>query len=65
MSQPTITDQKIRDLILKHKLYLVGAYISSQALRLLMFYSRERATKGRQLTLEDIVIFEPGRAECE
>ena len=46
MSQPTKTDQETRDLILKHKLYLVGAYISSQALRLLMIYSRERATKG-------------------
>ena len=57
MSQPTKSEQEIKDLILKHKLFLIGAYISSQALRLLMIYSRERAMKGRQLTLEEIVTF--------
>ena len=40
-----------------HKIYIVGAFISAQALRLLMVYSRERATKDKQLTLEEIVGF--------
>ena len=57
MSQPTKTEQDIKDLILKHKLFLIGAFISSQSLKLLMIYSRERAMKNRQLTLEEIVTF--------
>ena len=50
-------DKEINDLVLKHKIYIVRAFISAQALRLLMVYSRERALKGKQLTLEEIVGF--------
>ena len=57
MAQPQKTDKEISDLVLKHKISIVGAFISGQALRLLMVYSRERAIKGRQLTLEEIVGF--------
>ena len=57
MAQPQKTDKEISDLVLKHKIYIVGAFISAQALRLLMVYSRERATKGKQLTLEEILCF--------
>ena len=57
MAQPQKTDKEINDLVLKHKIFIVGAFISAQALRLLLVYSRERATKGKQLTLEEIVGF--------
>ena len=57
MSQPQKTDKEVNDLVLKHKIYVVGAFISSQALRMLMVYSRERATKGKQLTLKEIIGF--------
>ena len=57
MAQPQKTDKEINDLVLNHKIYIVGAFISGQALKLLMVYSRERATKGKQLTLEEIVGF--------
>ena len=57
MSQPNKSEQDIIDLTLKHELYLIGGFISSQSLKLLMIYSRERAMKNRQLTLEEIVTF--------
>ena len=57
MSQPQKTEKEVTDLVLKHKIYLVGAFVNAQALRMLMAYSRERATKGKQLTLEEIIGF--------
>ena len=57
MSQPHKSDKEVADLVLKHKIYLVGAFVNSQALRMLIMYSRERASKGRNLTLEEIIQF--------
>ena len=57
MSQPTKSEQDIKDLVMRHKLFLIGGFISTQALKLLMVYSRERSMKNRQLTLEEIVTF--------
>ena len=57
MSMPHKSDKEVLDLVLRHKVYLIGAYISTQALKMLMSYSKERATKGKSLSLEEIVTF--------
>ena len=57
MSQPHKSDKEVVDLVLKHKIYLVGAFVNGQALGMLRMYARERASKGRNLTLEEIIQF--------
>ena len=57
MSMPHKSDKEVVDLVLRHKIFLIGAFISTDALKMLMTYSKERASKGRSLTLEEIVSF--------
>ena len=57
MSMPHKTDKEVLDLVLRHKVFLIGAFISTDALKMLMSYSKERASKGKSLTLEEIVTF--------
>ena len=55
MSMPHKTEKEVSDLVLRHKIFLIGAFISTAALKMLMSYSKERASKGKSLTLEEIV----------
>ena len=57
MSMPHKSDKEVLDLVLRHKVYLIGSYISTTALKMLMSYSKERASKGKSLSLEEIVTF--------
>ena len=57
MSMPHKEDKEVSELVLRHKIYLIGAFISTEALKMLMSYSKERAGKGRSLSLEEIVSF--------
>ena len=57
MSMPHKSDKEVVELVLRHKIFLIGAFISTDALKMLMTYSKERASKGRSLTLEEIVSF--------
>ena len=57
MSMPHKSDKEVVELVLRHKIFLIGAFISTDALKMLMSYSKERAGKGRSLSLEEIVSF--------
>ena len=49
------SQKEVSELILRQKLFLVGAFVSPLALKLLIAYARERARRGRSLKLEKIV----------
>ena len=57
MSMPHKEDKEVSELVQRHKIYLLGAFISTEALKMLMSYSKERTGKGRSLSLEEIVSF--------
>ena len=57
MSMPHKSDKEVVELVLRHKIFLIGAFVSTDALKMLMSYSKERAGKGRSLSLEEIVSF--------
>ena len=53
MSMPHKEDKEVGELVLRHKIYLLGAFISTEALKMLMSYSKERAGKGMNQDLKN------------
>ena len=57
MVYPEKTEKEVKQLILKHKLYLVGGFVSPAALRLLMDYAKQKVQRGKSLQPEEITSF--------
>lgn len=57
LTQPELSQAKVGEIVQRHKLYLLCAFVSKPTMEMLVSYSREQATKSRELNLLDIVSF--------
>ena len=46
------------EIVTRHKLYLLCSFVSPKNIEMLVAYSREQATKSRELNLTDIIQFD-------
>ena len=63
LTRPELKQQYISKLIVKLKLFLLGAFVSKRTMEILVQYSHERASKCHELNLIEIVGFVKDR-EC-
>ena len=45
------------EIVTRHKIYLLCNFVSPKTIEMLISYSREQATKSRELNLTDIIAF--------
>ena len=55
LTQPELSQAKVGEIVTRHKLYLLCNFVSPKAIEMLVSYSREQATKSRELNLTDII----------
>ena len=57
MTMPELSQAKVSEIVKRHKLYLLCNFVAPKTIEMLVAYSREQATKGRELNLNDIIRF--------
>ena len=57
ITQPELGQEKVAENVQRHKLYLLCAFVLKATMEMLVSYSREQATKSRELNLLDIISF--------
>ena len=57
MIMPELFQVKVGEIVNRHKLYLLCNFVAPKTIEMLVAYSREQATKSRELNLNDIIQF--------